>query len=68
MYLDVTNRLKEQLRFIHPLLSLDELPDDFEIEIGKFTLEKEILLLVDIWWIHKKILDCQVYIVPYNQT
>ena len=26
--------------FIHPVLSLDELLDDFEIEIGKFTLEK----------------------------
>ena len=44
LYLDVTNRLKEQLRFIHPLLSLDELPDDFEIEIGKFTLEKDLVV------------------------
>ena len=42
--LDVTNRLKEQLRFIHPLLSLDELPDDFAIEIGKFTLEKDLVV------------------------
>ena len=44
LYLDVTNRLKEQQRFIHPLLSLDELPDDFEIEIGKFTLEKDLVV------------------------
>ena len=36
--------MKEQLRFIHPLLSLDELPDDFEIEIGKFTLEKDLVV------------------------
>ena len=44
LYLDVTSNLKEQLRFIHPLLSLDELPDDFEIEIGKFTLEKDLVV------------------------
>ena len=44
LYLDVTNRLKEQLRFIHPLLSLDELPDAFEIEIGKFDVEKDLVV------------------------
>ena len=44
LYLDVTNRLKEQLRFIHPLLSLDELPDAFEIEIGKFDVEKDLVI------------------------
>ena len=44
LYLDVTSRLKEQLRLIHPLLSLDELPDDFEIEIGKFTFEKDLVV------------------------
>ena len=62
LYLDVTNRLKEQLRFFHPLLSLDELPDDFEIEIGKFTLEKDLVVsgyLVDTqekFWIAKSTL------------
>ena len=41
LYQDVTAKLKAELRFIHPLLSLDELPDDFEIEIGKFSVEKD---------------------------
>ena len=41
LYQNVTNGLKEQERFIHPLLSLDELPHDFEIEIGKFAVEKD---------------------------
>ena len=41
LYQDVTARLKAEQRFIHPLLSLDELPDDFEIEIGKFSVEKD---------------------------
>ena len=41
LYQNVTNGLKEQERFIHPLLSLDELPNDFEIEIGKFAVEKD---------------------------
>ena len=41
LYRDVTNSLKAQLRFIHPLLNLDELPDDFEIEVGKFAVEKD---------------------------
>ena len=41
LYQNVTNELKEQERFIHPLLSLDELPHDFEIEIGQFAVEKD---------------------------
>ena len=41
LYQDVTAKLKAELRFIHPLLGLDELPDDFEIEIGKFSVEKD---------------------------
>ena len=41
LYQNVTNGLKGQERFIHPLLSLDELPHDFEIEIGKFAVEKD---------------------------
>ena len=40
LYQDVTNRLKAQLRFTHPMLNLAEIPDDFEIEIGKFAVEK----------------------------
>ena len=41
LYQNFTNGLKEQERFIHPLLSLDELPHDFEIEIGKIAVEKD---------------------------
>ena len=43
LYQEVTNtcRLKAQLKFIHPLLSLDELPTDFEITTGKFDAEKD---------------------------
>ena len=41
LYQNVKNGLKEQEIFIHPLLSLDELPNDFEIEIGKFAVEKD---------------------------
>ena len=33
LYQNVTARLKAELRFINPLLSLDKVPDDFEIEI-----------------------------------
>ena len=33
--------MKAQLRFIHPLLNLDELPDDFEIKVGTFAVEKD---------------------------
>ena len=35
------NRLKAQGKFIHPLLSLEEIPDDFEVEIETFTVEKQ---------------------------
>ena len=48
LYQNVTNGLKEQERFIHPLLSLDELPHDFEIEIGKFAVKK--ILLLAVFW------------------
>ena len=41
LYQEVTNRLKAQLKFIHPLLSLVELPTDFEITTGKFDAEKD---------------------------
>ena len=36
----VIGELKSNGKFIHHLLSLEEIPDDFEVEIGKFTLEK----------------------------
>ena len=41
LYRDVTNRLKAELRFIRPLWNLDELPDDFETEVGKYSVEKD---------------------------
>ena len=38
VYQHVINRLKAQAKFIHLLLSLEEIPDDFEVGIGKFTV------------------------------
>ena len=40
LYQTVISRLKSDGNFDHRLLSLDEIPYDFEVEIGKFTLEK----------------------------
>ena len=40
LYLHLINTLKAQGKFVHSLLSLAEIPDDFEIEIGKFAVEK----------------------------
>ena len=40
LYQTVIRGLKSNGKFIHHLLSLEEIPDDFEVEIGKFTLEK----------------------------
>ena len=40
LYQTVIRELKSNGKFIHHLLSLEEIPDDFEVEIGKFTLEK----------------------------
>ena len=40
LYQTEIRKLKSDGRFIHHLLSLEEIPDDFEVEIGKFTLEK----------------------------
>ena len=40
LYQKVIRKLKSDGRFIQHLLSLEEIPDDFEVEIGKFTLEK----------------------------
>ena len=40
LYQTVIRKLKSDGKLIHHLLSLEEIPDDFEVEIGKFTLEK----------------------------
>ena len=40
LYQTVIRKLRSDGKFIHHLLSLEEIPDDFEVEIGKFTLEK----------------------------
>ena len=40
LYQAVIRKLKSDGKFIQHLLSLEEIPDDFEVEIGKFTLEK----------------------------
>ena len=40
LYQKVIRKLKSDGKFIQHLLSLEEIPDDFELEIEKFTLEK----------------------------
>ena len=40
LYQTVIRKLKSDGKFIQHLLSLEEIPDDFEVEIGKFTVEK----------------------------
>ena len=40
LYQAVIRNLKSDGKFSQHLLSLEEIPDDFEVEIGKFTLEK----------------------------
>ena len=40
LYRSVINKLREDGKFIHHLLTLEEIPDDFKVEIGKFTSEK----------------------------
>ena len=40
LYQSVINKLKEDGKFIQQLLSLEEIPDYFEVDIGKFTLER----------------------------
>ena len=40
LYQTVIRKLKSDGKFIQHLLSLEEIPDDFEVEIGKFSLEK----------------------------
>ena len=40
LYQTVISKLKSDGKFMNQLLSLEEIPDDFEVKIGKFTLEK----------------------------
>ena len=40
LYQTVISKLKSDGKFVHQLLSLEEIPVEFEVEIGKFTLEK----------------------------
>ena len=40
LYQSVISKLKADGKFIHRLLSLDEIPDDFKLDIGKFTFQK----------------------------
>ena len=44
LYQTVINRLKSKGKFVHHLLSLEEIPDNFEIKMGKFTVEKRPIL------------------------
>ena len=41
LYQTIINNLKADGKFIHSLLSLDEIPDIFEVGIGKFIAEKQ---------------------------
>ena len=40
LYQSVINKLKADITFNHHLLSLEEIPDKFQVDIGKFTLQK----------------------------
>ena len=40
LYQTVISNLKTDGKFVQQLLSLEEIPDNFEVEIGKFTIEK----------------------------
>ena len=40
LYQTVISKLKTDGKFTNQLLSLEEIPDDFEVEIGKFMLQK----------------------------
>ena len=41
LYQTIINNLKADGKFIRSLLSLDEIPNVFEVEIGKFIVEKQ---------------------------
>ena len=40
LYQSVITKLNADGKFIHSLLSLEEIPDDFKVDIGKFAFEK----------------------------
>ena len=40
LYQSVITKLKADGKFIHSLLSLEEIPDNFKVDIGKFTFQK----------------------------
>ena len=44
LYQTVIRKLKSDGKFMQHLLSLEEIPGDFEVEIGKFTLEKFLIV------------------------
>ena len=41
LYQKIIHSLKADGKFIHAVLSLDEIPDEFEVELGKFIVEKQ---------------------------
>ena len=41
LYMNIVSKLKNDGKFIQPLLSLDEIPDEIEIEKGKFIVDKQ---------------------------
>ena len=55
LYIKTVDRLKTEGKFIQPLLSLDEIPDDIEIEKRKFIVDKQPIvsgILVDTYVDH----------------
>ena len=42
LYQSIVNGLKAEGKFIHALLSLEEIPNVFDVGIGKFTAEKTV--------------------------
>ena len=65
LYQTVISKLKSDGKFMNQLLSLEEIPDDFEVKIGKFTLEKYLLHVALLLIL--KILACQHFMMPCNQ-
>ena len=50
LYMNIVSKLKNDGKFIQLLLSLDEIPDEIEIEKGKFIVDKQLIvsgILVD---------------------
>ena len=65
LYQTVIRKLKSDGKFIQHLLSLEAIPDDFELEIGKFLLEK--FRIVSGPLIELKILVCQHFMKSCSQ-